>query len=224
MALEIRGLRAGFAALVVAMTVGLLASAPAHAVTSLETGHVDIVYADINDAGTKLSLGTSDEGNENWYQGASEVSELEFVVPKAAWGVKTVGVATLLQDQEEAKEVPELEAGFAGSGDEDPNGDDGLRDWLTPGKDNVILELTNVTTPAGGAFSIVRNGTTTWFDSKGDKTNFGISKSGEEGFHLHSDWNFTKAGKYGLTFKASTNKAGVAASEEVTYTFDVKSP
>lgn len=223
MVLNIRGMRAGLAALVLAMTVGLLASASAHAL-SLETGHVDIVYADINNAHDKLSLGTWDEENEDWYQNASEVSALEFVVPKAAWGVKTAGVATLLEDEEEASEVPELEAGFAGSGDVDPLGGDGLRDWLKPGTDNIILELTNATTPAGGAFSIVRKGTT-WFDSKGDKTNFGITKGpGAEGFHLHSDWNFSKAGKYGLTFKASTNKAGVAASEEVTYTFDVKSP
>ena len=224
MAINTRSRRVWLAALVAAMTVGLLGSASAHAVTSLEEGHVDIVYTDINNAGTKLVLGTNDEENEEYYEGASEVAELEFVVPKTAWDLKTEGVATLLQDQEEAKENGQLEAGFAGSGDEDPFEEDGLRAHLTPGSHSIVLELTNVTTPEGGAFSIVRNGTTTWFDSKGDKTSFGILSSGEEGFHLHSDWNFNEPGEYELTFVASTNKAGVEDSDPVTYTFDVAEP
>lgn len=223
MAINIRGLRAGFAALVVAMTVGLLASASAHAVTALETGHVDIVYTDINNAGTKLVLGTNDEDGGKYYEGATAVSELEFVVPKAAWGISKEGWATLLQDEEAAKKVPELEAGFAGSGDEDPNKNDGLRDHLTPGTHSIVLELTGLTTPAEGAIAIVRNGTTTWFDSVEDKQSFGITAGPDpEGFHLHSDWHFSKAGQYKLTFKATTNKKGVSASAPVTYTFDVK--
>lgn len=224
MAINIRSLRAGLAALVVAMTVALLASTPAHAVTPLTTGHVDVVYVDINNAGTKLVLGTNDEENENYYQGATAVSDLEFVVPKAAWGVKAEGVATLLQDEKAASEVPELWAGISGSGDEDPNGEDGLRAHLTPGSHSIVLKLTGLTTPIGGTFSLVRNGTTTWFDSVNDQQSYGISKSGDESFHHHGDWNFDEPGEYELTFVASTNKVGVAASDPVTYTFDVAEP
>lgn len=214
------------AAVLAAACLTLAVSTPALAVTSLSQGHVDVVYVDINQVGNKLVLGTNDEANGNYYEGATAVSDLSFTVPHAAWGLKTAGVATLLSNEAAAAAVPELWAGLAGSGDEDPNGDFGLRHFLTPGTHSIVLTLTGLTTPSGGSVQLVRNtsggGSVVWFDSVGDRQSFGISASGDESYHQHTEWNFTKAGTYTLTFQASTNKSGVAASDPVTYTFDVQ--
>lgn len=212
-------------ALLAAAGLSLAAGAPAVALTNLTEGHVDVVYVDINQAGTQLVLGTNDEENGDYYEGATAVSDLRFVVPSDAWGVKTAGVATLLDSETAAAAVPELWAGLAGSGDDDPDGTYGLRHFLTPGTHSVVLRLTALTTPAGGSVQLVRNtsgGSVVWFDSVGDQQSYGINSSGDEAYHQHTEWNFTAAGTYTLTFEASTNKSGVATSAPVTYTFVVQ--
>lgn len=201
----------------IASVTGLTTTAaPAWAVTTLSSGHVDVVFVDINQAGTKLELGTNDEDGGAVYLGQTAVSDLSFRVNSGTKGAKTAGVWTLLQ-----AEIPALQrglwAGLAGS--------ENLRGPLTPGTDNIILKLNSLTVPSGGAASLVRNtssGSTVWFDSAGDQQSFGVSAGSGEAYHQHTEWNFTKAGTYTFTFEARTTKSGITKSDPVTYTFIVQ--
>ena len=217
------GAAAGLAALLVAFGAGPAFAAP-------DNGHVDVVFAGLNSTDDQLTLGSNDEEAEVYYDatGAAAVT----------WsGAQSDGSGGYVIDEEAATGF--LWAGFAGAGDEAPEGvnpllnvlapwedyDEGNDTWGTEG-DTVTLTLVSVTGAgtAGLTFSSNPNlevgGTGTVLDPY--TYTFKVQE-GDEAYHVHPTWHFSDAGDYYFTFVASTSASGVANSAPLTYHFKVPS-
>ena len=224
-----RRVAGGIAGIAAAGALAFAGAGAANAATShhFDAEHVDMGYVSLNDDGSALVLGTNSDPTGTYYA-AGEVNAVPsgdpcganptYVDPDADFLVTAAAKAGgewVLPDQQV---VGKLFPGFAGAGEEIPDGTTSLLDALTPGLDKVDVTLDCQ------AFVGTGNGTATIEFSSAGTTQTGDTYSFDvadldEAFHQHPKWTFDAAGTYYLTFHASVEDStlGIADSNQVTY-------
>jgi surface-anchored protein len=183
------GIAGSVIATMTALTVAFAAT-PASA-ADLTGGHVDFVSVAAN--GSQLKLGSN-------YEDTGWVAPSTYTL-KVRSSAGTSGTGYILP--ETAAEASSRGVPFAGfSGDED------LRDAGFQAGSALTVKLVSVAyTPASGQTGTgtvsISQGGTSWFTNASKTHAFTVEADGDEAFHEHAKWVFSKAGTYKLTFSAS---------------------
>jgi surface-anchored protein len=214
-------------AAVAAVSMGMSAGAANAAATDI-TGYHHVDYVSVNYTGSAIKLGSNLE-DTNWVPAGS----YNIDVPSTTGASGTGYIIPQTKDEAVARNVPWV--GFFG--------DESL--WGITGasaSSQLTLNLTGATykpkTGSGTATVTASQDGKTWFSASGfaaappATSNLPVTagshtftfngESDDEVFHEHTQWVFSKAGTYNLTFSAKTTIGGVTYTAPAQqYTFKV---
>ncbi|MDO8213126.1 choice-of-anchor M domain-containing protein [Conexibacter sp. CPCC 206217] len=204
-----------FAGVLGAATLAVAAAGPASAAT-IDTGHVDVLHVGVS--GSALTLDIHDESGPVEFPAPATTT---LGVKRAAWRTitldgRSVSAAVLPETQDPNLLFPGLSA-----------------DDLVPAPfavdDEITYTLTRASVPSG-ARVVVASSSDTFFDTgTSDFEKVAAleqpDEPGEESFHSHGAWTFTRAGSYDLTFVATAPLfSGYDDSNALTLHFEVAAP